>query len=274
MIKTIKTLLAVAALSGTVGANVQAAEITVQKGDTLWNLAQVHKSSVEDLKKWNDLTTDVIFPGDVLTIQKETHYEVKQGDTLWAIAANFQVTVSQLEEWNQLNSDLIRPGLNLVILDDKAANISTSQSNLKAEPAVSTNTHTQSRAAVQVAPAETPSQSEVKVQSKTVAPIPVNNQISSKEITVKATAYTASCAGCSGVTATGVNLKANPDAKVISVDPSVIPLGSKVYVEGYGIATAADTGGSIKGNRIDVFISSQQDAINWGAKEVKVKILN
>ncbi|MGG5254001.1 LysM peptidoglycan-binding domain-containing protein [Neobacillus sp. SM06] len=274
MIKTIKTLLAVAALSGTVGANVQAAEITVQKGDTLWNLSQVHNTSVENLKNWNKLTTDVIHPGDVLTVQEESHYTVKQGDTLWAIAENYNVTVAQLKEWNRLHSDLIRPGLNLVILDHKVANNLTSQSERKTESAISTSANTQSRAEVQTVPAVAPSQSEVKAQSKTVQPIPVNNQISSKEMTVKATAYTASCAGCSGVTATGVNLKANPDAKVISVDPSVIPLGSKVYVEGYGVATAADTGGSIKGNRIDVFISSKQDAINWGTKEVKVKILN
>src|SRR5690606_25533069 len=62
---------------------------------------------------------------------------------------------------------------------------------------------------------------------------------SGKEFYVTATAYTASCNGCSGVTATGFNLRANPDAKVIAVDPSVIPLGSKVYVEGYGYAIAA-----------------------------------
>ena len=97
---------------------------------------------------------------------------------------------------------------------------------------------------------------------------------SSKDITVKATAYTASCEGCSGITATGINIKANPNEKVIAVDPSVIPLGSKVYVEGYGEATAADTGGAIKGNRIDVFIPSEQDAINFGVKQLKVTILN
>ncbi|PGY07734.1 3D domain-containing protein, partial [Bacillus sp. AFS031507] len=60
----------------------------------------------------------------------------------------------------------------------------------------------------------------------------------------------------------------------IAVDPSVIPLGSKVYVEGYGEATAADTGGAIKGNRIDVFIPAEQDAINFGVKQLKVTILN
>ena len=78
---------------------------------------------------------------------------------------------------------------------------------------------------------------------------------SGREIFVTATAYTASCSGCSGTTATGINLHANPNAKVIAVDPNVIPLGSKVFVEGYGYAIAADTGGAIKGNKIDVFIT-------------------
>ncbi|MFX6153002.1 3D domain-containing protein, partial [Acinetobacter baumannii] len=54
----------------------------------------------------------------------------------------------------------------------------------------------------------------------------------SEELYVIATAYTAYCTGCSGTTATGINLRANPNAKVIAVDPRVIPLGTKVYVEG------------------------------------------
>ena len=80
--------------------------------------------------------------------------------------------------------------------------------------------------------------------------------------------------GCSGVTATGVNLKNNPNAKVIAVDPSVIPLGSKVYVEGYGYAVAADKGGAIKGHKIDVFFPSTSDAYRWGVKKVKVRIID
>lgn len=75
-----------------------------------------------------------------------------------------------------------------------------------------------------------------------------------KEFYVSSTAYTASCNGCSGKTATGIDLHANPGAKIIAVDPSVIPLGTKVYVEGYGYAIAADTGTRIKGNKIDVFL--------------------
>ncbi|WP_270578141.1 G5 and 3D domain-containing protein [Caldibacillus thermoamylovorans] len=94
-----------------------------------------------------------------------------------------------------------------------------------------------------------------------------------KEFYVSSTAYTASCNGCSGKTATGIDLHANPGAKIIAVDPSVIPLGTKVYVEGYGYAIAADTGTRIKGNKIDVFFASQSDAYRWGQRTVKIKIL-
>nr|WP_204559244.1 G5 and 3D domain-containing protein [Bacillus mesophilus] len=94
-----------------------------------------------------------------------------------------------------------------------------------------------------------------------------------KEFTVSSTAYTAYCNGCSGITSTGINLKANPNAKVIAVDPSVIPLGTKVYVEGYGYAIAGDTGSAIRGNKIDVFFATKSQAYSWGRKTVKIKIL-
>ena len=94
------------------------------------------------------------------------------------------------------------------------------------------------------------------------------------EFYVTATAYTPYCAGCSGNTATGINLKANPGMKLIAVDPSIIPLGSKVWVEGYGYAIAGDTGGSIKGNKIDVLFSTKEEAYAWGRKKVRIKILN
>lgn len=93
-----------------------------------------------------------------------------------------------------------------------------------------------------------------------------------KSFLVTSTAYTADCAGCSGVTTTGIDLKKNPDAKVIAVDPSVIPLGSLVHVEGYGYAIAGDTGSAIQGNKIDVFYSSKSKALNWGVRTVKVTI--
>lgn len=95
-----------------------------------------------------------------------------------------------------------------------------------------------------------------------------------KEFYVTATAYTPYCNGCSGKSATGINLRANPNLKVIAVDPSVIKLGSKVWVEGYGTAIAGDTGGSIKGNKIDVLVQSDAQARNWGRKKVRIKVLN
>ncbi|MCZ0756748.1 G5 and 3D domain-containing protein [Anoxybacillus sp. J5B_2022] len=95
-----------------------------------------------------------------------------------------------------------------------------------------------------------------------------------REIYVTATAYTAYCGGCSGRTSTGINLRSNPHLKVIAVDPRIIPLGSKVYVEGYGYAIAADTGSGINGYEIDVFFPEKSAAFRWGARRVKVRIID
>ncbi|WP_163529940.1 3D domain-containing protein [Halobacillus ihumii] len=92
-------------------------------------------------------------------------------------------------------------------------------------------------------------------------------------VNVEATAYTASCEGCSGTTYTGIDLFANPDKKVIAVDPDVIPLGSKVKVPGYGVAIAGDIGGAIEGNRIDIFMSELDEALQFGRQQIQVKIL-
>lgn len=120
------------------------------------------------------------------------------------------------------------------------------------------------------APAPAPTQ-QVKIQQQ---PVKASAQTNGKTITVTATAYTAYCEGCSGITKTGIDLRANPNQKVIAVDPAVIPLGSKVYVEGYGTAIAGDTGGAIKGNKIDVFIPNKSDALEYGRRETQVTILD
>ncbi len=109
--------------------------------------------------------------------------------------------------------------------------------------------------------------------AKKKAPSRSNAVTGVREFMVSASAYTASCKGCSGITSTGINLKKNPGLKVIAVDPRVIKLGTKVYVEGYGYAIAGDTGGAIKGNKIDVFIPNRTGALKWGRKTVKIKIL-
>lgn len=92
--------------------------------------------------------------------------------------------------------------------------------------------------------------------------------------TFSATAYTANCNGCSGVTRTGVNLRENPEARVIAVDPSVIPLGTQVEIKGHGVFTAADTGGAVKGNKIDVFMPDNGRAVEFGRRSVEVRIID
>ncbi|MGH0796408.1 3D domain-containing protein [Bacillus mycoides] len=101
-----------------------------------------------------------------------------------------------------------------------------------------------------------------------------------KEFYVTATAYTADPSengykpGEIVKSKLGHNLTANPNMKLIAVDPAVIPLGSTVYVENYGTAIAGDTGSAIKGHIIDLLMPDSATANNWGRRSVKVTILN
>ncbi|TYS26415.1 LysM peptidoglycan-binding and 3D domain-containing protein [Bacillus pumilus] len=263
MKKTIMSLVAVAAISTTAFGAQQASakEITVKKGDTLWGISQKNDVSLKDLKGWNNLSTDMIYVGDKLTISSkektQEQYKVQKGDSLWKIAQKFNVSISDIKSWNNLNSDIIMIGSTLSVAGQASAPVS-SEPVQKQEPVHKEQTTKKAAPKKETAKAESSSASQ-SVQ---------------KEMTVTATAYTANDGGISGITATGVNLNKNPQAKVIAVDPKVIPLGSKVYVEGYGEAIAADTGGAIKGNKIDVHVPSKSQAKNWGVKSVKVKVLN
>lgn len=97
---------------------------------------------------------------------------------------------------------------------------------------------------------------------------------SSKTLNVKATAYWA----FNGVnTYTSSGRKAVRDSNgysTIAVDPNIIPMGTKLYVEGYGYAIAADKGSGVKGKFIDVFFNTREEAIKWGVKYLKVQILD
>lgn len=83
-----------------------------------------------------------------------------------------------------------------------------------------------------------------------------------KELQVQATAYSMHEAGLDHQTATGIDLRVNP--RVIAVDPSFIPLGSQVWVEGMGNYIAGDTGGDIKGSRIDIHMNSVEECNRFG----------
>ncbi|MBR2077933.1 MAG: SH3 domain-containing protein [Exiguobacterium sp.] len=107
------------------------------------------------------------------------------------------------------------------------------------------------------------------------APKPLKSA-SVKTYKMKASAYTPYCKGCSGKTALGWNVRTQK-RNVIAVDPRVIPLGTKVQVyvgsKLLGTYTAADTGGAIKGNKIDILMYSHSAAIQFGRKTVTVKVL-
>ncbi|MFD0049552.1 LysM peptidoglycan-binding domain-containing protein [Actinomycetes bacterium NPDC127524] len=264
MKKTFLTFAAVAAISGAIGTYAHAQDVKVKNGDTLWGLSQKYHVSIDELKSLNNLTSDTIQPEDVLNVSSKEYYSIKSGDTLWHIANKFHVSVENLKAWNHLNSDLIQPNQKL--------SVSSNGITAASEPKHANRASVKQEAQPTQEKSE-PAQPQTKAASSNEkSDAPAQKQFA-KELTVASTGYTASCKGCSGVTATGVDLKANPEAKVIAVDPSVIPLGSQVYVEGYGYATAEDIGGGIKGNEIDIFFPKEQDALNWGRKQVQVKVI-
>ncbi|WP_375347113.1 LysM peptidoglycan-binding domain-containing protein [Priestia megaterium] len=258
---------------------------TVKSGDTLYRIAKNNGTSVQQLKEWNNLSSHLIYVNQVLKIsgtgtvssspstpvQEKTNetqaspapsnsksYKVQPGDTMWSVAQRHGISISQLKQWNNLSSNTIYINQVLQVGGQAAAQAKPSTPATTAPSTPSTSTPSTSAPSTST-PAPAPAQ-----ESKSV----------SKEITVEATAYTAYCAGCSGITATGIDLRSNPNRKVIAVDPRVIPLGSRVYVEGYGEAIAGDTGGAIKGTRVDLFMASQSSALNWGRKTVKLQILD
>ncbi|MBM7570625.1 3D domain-containing protein [Aquibacillus albus] len=215
-----------------------AKEYQVKKGDNLWTIARNYDTTVKKLKELNNLKSDIIYPNQKLQIEskKDNEYKVKKGDTLSHIALDYGVSVRELKQWNNLSSDLI-------LIDQLLSIQRTGEGNRNSTTATeSTTTFKQANS-------------------------------SSKTMTMTATAYTAECDGCSGITYTGINLLEDRNKKVIAVDPNVIPLGSEVYVEGYGRAIAGDIGGAIKGNRIDIHVPTKREAFAWGVRRVEVEVL-
>ena len=123
-----------------------------------------------------------------------------------------------------------------------------------------------------------------ELQRKTITPMqPKVVQVGTREvevsrsydrvrevITMEATAYLPTDGGGDGITATGIRARHG----VVAVDPNVIPLGTRVYIPGYGEAIAADTGGDIVGNRIDVVLEDYGSAMQFGRRTVDVYILS
>ncbi len=217
-------------------------------------------------------------------------YKVVAGDTLSAIAFENNVSFEKLMEWNNLSSTLIFPGQTLTLNGDTSDKNTDVKEDKPKETEKVDSTPTEPKEEKEEPVPETPAPekevekeepkkeekpTEEKVEEAPAEESKPSSESEAKTLSMEATAYTAECEGCSGITATGIDLLADRNKKVIAVDPSVIPLGTKVHVEGYGTAVAGDVGGAIKGNIIDVHLPTTQDAINWGRKHnVKVTILD
>lgn len=206
---------------------------------------------------WESSFPLLFYPPLELLKKEPTTYMVEEGDNLYRIALNHGMTVQELTTLNKLSGDIIYPGDVLKISGEDLGNEVASLSSVK----VASVTEETTLETVPKEPAFNPSVSNSPESTGT-------------EMVVTATAYTAYCTGCSGTTAYGIDLRSNPEQKVIAVDPSIIPLGTKVWVEGYGEAIAGDVGSAIKGHKIDVFIPTYASAMEWGVKKVKIKIIN
>lgn len=187
----------------------------------------------------------------------EIKHVVKSDDTLSGLSLKYFGNldhVDQIAKDNKLKDpNIIYDGTTLIIDTDKKV---SSDNQASAQPAKETT--------------QAEDQSANENQSESAA-----SSYSGTAMTMEATAYSSDPADVLGggtVTATGQNLLENPMA--VAVDPSVIPLGTRLYVEGYGEAIASDTGGAIKGNIIDVHFPTNAQCEQWGRRTVQVTILD
>lgn len=252
-------------LIGTATSTTSALEYQVAKGENIWEIAQEYEVTIDNLRESNQLNTKLIFPGQLLQIDREINYAVKAGETLSEIADAHHVDVNDLKLWNALASNFVLIDQELTIKEVKYEQNKTQTKSIEitAEPEVEEKPE-----AIEAEKVETD-----KAVSVSTSEMNGSNQ-QNETLTMTATAYTAKCTGCSGITATGINLNEDRNKKVIAVDPNVIPLGTSVYVEGYGEAIAGDTGGAIKGNKIDIHVPTKDEAYRWGVRTVQVTILN
>lgn len=199
-------------------------------------------------------------------------------------------TVQQKE---QLDSKVANLRTNLTNNEKQLAELTAKEENIRAEmaakeaaakeaaakaaaeQAATTKVATKEAKNVQVSTAavKQPEKSNSNTTQTQSAPAPKQESSSAGSwMSVQATGYSTQQPGLSTHTATGIDLRVNP--RVIAVDPSVIPLGSLVEVQGLGVYIAGDTGGAIKGRIIDIHYSSVSQALSWGRRNVNIRIIN
>jgi len=202
-------------------------------------------------------------------------YTIKWGDTLSVISEATGASLDSLVQVNEIqNANLIYPGTVLRFsADQKEVTVNNGsqehsyrvQDNKEVKEVEKSEATTSARN--ETAQATQATETTQAAQTTEAASSSQNGYY----LTVEATAYSYNEAGLSSYTADGTNLVNEPN--VIAVDPSVIPLGSYVEIPGYGIFRAADTGGAIYGNRIDVHLVNLNDVYNFGRRTITIRVL-
>ena len=220
-----------------------------------------------DEVEWTARTVEQV-KQDVKTDDKGVQeYTIKWGDTLSVISEATGASLDTLVQVNEIqDANLIYPGTVLRFsADQKEVTVDngTSQHSYR----VQDNNEVQE---VETTEATTQAAQATEATETTQAAAASSSQ-GGYYLTVEATAYSYNEAGLSNYTADGTNLVSEPN--VIAVDPSVIPLGSYVEIPGYGIFRAADTGGAIQGNKIDVHLVNLNDVYNFGRRTITIRVL-
>lgn len=269
MKKVMASLAAGFLLAGTTATSVSAQSYNVEEGDTLDSIAANHDTTITSLQDQNDLETTMFQPGETLDIggdaeSDQSQYNVQKGDILGGISKEFDVSVKNLKAWNDLDSNLIIEGQTLNVQNVEAADNDEPMGDREAVVPEDNQADADQEAVEEDQEAFDDQGNDDKQDG--------DSESDGETMTMSSTAYTAGCEDCSGTTADGTDL--NGDENVVAVDPDEIPLGSKVHVENYGDAVAADTGGDINGDRIDLHIGDEDEANDWGNQDVDVIILD
>ncbi|MGH4137829.1 3D domain-containing protein [Clostridium sp.] len=219
----------------------------ISRADTLKTIIEYDKNLIAKIEKQRN---SIIKHRDTLNIQN---------DKLLVLKANNEIILTKLnkdiKEHTVLLSNVTKKETKLIA--DKRAKEFAAAKIIKEQAAI--KRFTMSR--------HLDSSKSSTSKSDTI-PNDVSN--STNYFIIESTAYS-----MDGFTSSGSRTSRDPNGySTIAVDPRVIPMGSKVYVEGYGYAIASDTGSAIKGNIIDVFFNTKAEVSNWGRRNVKIRIIN
>ena len=224
-------------------------------------------TSTAKADEWVARTTDEVKDEIVHNDEGVQEYTVKYGDTLSVIAEAMDVSLDALIRVNDIqNANLIYAGTTIKFSSDKQEVVVKTEEEEHTYK-VEDNTEVVEVKAVEPTP-QTATSQEVQTTTTTQA-APASTE--GYTLTVEATAYSYAEAGLSSYTADGTNLVNDP--MVIAVDPRVIPLGTMVEIPGYGVFRAADTGGAIVGNKIDVHFPTVAQTYNFGRRIITIRIL-